>query len=206
MSRPLNVFERFYLIEVCRGLWVTSTRFFRNLGLHAFHRIGLCRNRKAGVTCQWPEEPRPPARRLRARHRIMKRPDGSPRCVACMMCETICPAHCISIVAEEHPDVRIEKRPKSFDINIGMCVYCGYCVEACPEDAIRMDSYDVRTAAWTRDGLILHLENLTDHRNEDCYGAGIAGSAFSSAPVLASRIGTPPRDRQDPLSHLAGER
>ena len=66
---------------------------------------------RGAVTIQYPEERRPYSPRLRTLHRLVRREDGSPRCVACMMCETVCPAHCIYIVADEHPNPEIEKMP-----------------------------------------------------------------------------------------------
>jgi NADH-quinone oxidoreductase subunit I len=63
-------------------------------------------------------------------------------------------------VAEEHPNPTIEKRPASFDIDLGKCVYCGFCVEACPEDAIRMDTQILDIAAFSRDGLKLNMDEL----------------------------------------------
>ncbi|MFH1857562.1 MAG: NADH-quinone oxidoreductase subunit I, partial [Candidatus Omnitrophota bacterium] len=131
-NRPLNFLEAVYVTEVVRGLWVTSRHFFRNLLIHTAHRFGLLKRVQAAVTIQYPEELRLYASRLRTLHRLTLREDGSPRCVACMMCETVCPARCIDIVAEEHPDPNIEKRPRSFDIDLGRCVFCGYCVEVCP--------------------------------------------------------------------------
>jgi NADH-quinone oxidoreductase subunit I len=77
-----------------------------------------------------------------------------------MMCETVCPARCIYIVAEEHPDPAIEKRPASFTIDLGKCVYCGFCVEACPVDAIHMDTQILDIAAYSRKGMILDTQEL----------------------------------------------
>ena len=156
----LSVWDRTYLPSLGLGLWVTSRHFFRNLSLRVLHGIGLLRNVRAAVTFQYPEEQRPLAKRTRTRHRLTQRDDGAPRCVACMMCETVCPARCINIVATEHPDPNIEKMPKSFDLDLGKCVYCGYCVEVCPEDAIRMDTQILNIASYSRKGMQLDMQEL----------------------------------------------
>ena len=159
-QKELTFWEKIYLPEILRGILITSTHFARNLSLHTLHRFGLLKHLRAAVTFMYPEEKRPLALRLRTRHRLTQREDGTPRCVACMMCETICPARCIYIVAEEHPDPNIEKRPKSFDIDLGKCVYCGFCVEACPEDAIRMDTQIMNIASYTREGMFYNMDRL----------------------------------------------
>lgn len=156
----LNFWERIYLPEILRGIAITGGHFWKNMFFHTMHRLGLFKAIRAAVTIMYPEEKRDLARRLRTRHRLTKRTDGSPRCVACMMCETVCPAKCISIVAEEHPDPNIEKRPASFDIDLGKCVYCGFCVEACPEDAIRMDTKILDIAAYSREAMRLDMNEL----------------------------------------------
>lgn len=159
-QKPLSFGERIYIFEVLRGLSITARHFFANFPRHVIRGFGGKIGKGDTVTFEYPEERRPYARRLRTRHRLTRRQDGSPRCVACMMCETICPAQCIHIVAVENEDPNIEKMPKVFDIDLGVCVFCGFCVEACPEDAIRMDTGVVELASYTREGMLYRIDQL----------------------------------------------
>ena len=169
VRRPVLTFwEKLYIPQIFCGLKITTSHFFRNLFLHAAHLLTarLPRLRKhlpdASVTIQYPEELRPLMSRYRSRHRLTLREDNSPRCVGCMLCETVCPAKCITIVPGEHPDPNVEKFPVRFDIDLGVCVYCGYCVEVCPEDAIRMDTGILDLAAYSRDAMKLDIHELMD--------------------------------------------
>ncbi len=167
--QELSWWDDTYLPALFLGLWITSRHFFKNLSIHLLHSVGLFKHWRGAVTFQYPEEQRPLSKRSRTRHRLTQREDGSPRCVACMMCETVCPARCINIVAMEHPDPNIEKMPKSFDLDLGMCVYCGYCVEVCPEDAIRMDTQILDIAAYSRQEMKLDMGELLNPRTSLLY-------------------------------------
>jgi len=164
----LTVVQNTYYPELLKGLGVTMRHFFGNLLRHTGRAIGM-KTKDPMVTVLYPEKTRHIAPRWRGRHRLMTRPDGSPRCVACMMCETACPDDCISITAGESPDGRIEKYPVSFDIDLLRCCFCGLCVEACPEDAIRMDSGYVALGGVTRSefyldrDFLLHNSEMTTH-------------------------------------------
>ena len=160
IQRPLGTIEKLYVIEIIRGVALTARHFVVNFPRHVARGLGFKIGKGQTVTIEYPEERRPFSRRLRTRHRLTRRADGLPRCVACMMCETICPAQCIHIVAKENPDPNIEKMPEVFDIDIGVCVFCGFCVEACPEDAIRMDTGIVELAAYTREGMLYRMDQL----------------------------------------------
>ena len=160
VDRPRRTFiTQIYLIEVWKGLAVTFRHLFVNLARHALR--ALCVPGEPGaVTIQFPDVPAMLGLRARTRHRLLKRADGAPRCTACLCCETICPAKCIRIVAEDSPDVMVEKRAKSFDIDLGLCVFCGYCVEACPVDAIHMDANRVELSSFTRKDMIWTMPEL----------------------------------------------
>ena len=160
VPKKRGLWEEAYLPEIVRGLRVTARHFWKNLWYHIRRMVGLSTPERTSVTYQYPEERRPLSPRVRTLHRLTKREDGSPRCVACMMCETICPASCIYIVGQEHPDPNIEKHPIRFDIDLGVCVFCGLCVEACPEDAIRMDTGILELAAYSREDMIYHMKDL----------------------------------------------
>ncbi|MBI5200378.1 MAG: NADH-quinone oxidoreductase subunit I [Elusimicrobia bacterium] len=167
VSRPeMGLAERIYLVELWRGLAITFRHLFVNLFRHARRALGLG-GLPGAVTIQYPEDPAVVAKRARTRHRLLKREDGTPRCVACMMCETVCPAECIHIRAEESPVTQIEKRAKSFEIDLGLCVFCGYCVEACPVDAIRMDTGQVALSTGSREDLLWTMPELLGDKKKE---------------------------------------
>jgi NADH-quinone oxidoreductase subunit I len=172
-SPKLSFWERIYLAEVIRGMIVTVRHFLRNL----FHQSEM-------PTVQFPEQPKTLAVRHRSRHRLTVREDGTPKCVACMCCETACPAHCIKIVAEESEQPWIEKRPEIFEIDLLRCVFCGYCVEACPEDAIRMDTDEVLLVGTRREDFIVGKEFLM-------FGKGNEWKKGRPAEGPAPRTGEP---------------
>jgi NADH-quinone oxidoreductase subunit I len=122
-------------------------------------------------TIQFPEQKRKTSGRYRGIHVLTQRLDGTPKCVACYMCATVCPAECIYIEAGERPESRIEKYPTRFEIDLLRCVYCGFCVDACPEEAIVM-SRENDLVGETRAELIIDRDRLMDRGKLGEYGPG----------------------------------
>ena len=164
-----DIRERTFVPELLKGIALTTKHFLRNLfgerdpNPEVIDRKGL----STVSTVQYPEEQvaYPPG--YRGLHRLVPREDGKPRCVACYMCATICPAQCIYIEAAEydeadaHPESRvIEKYPKAFVIDELRCIVCGLCVDACPKDAIRMDTYMHTPSEYTRAGFVYDIPKL----------------------------------------------
>jgi NADH-quinone oxidoreductase subunit I len=116
-------FTRLYLPTIAKGMMVSMRHFFMK-----------------PVTIQYPEQKAKISERFRGEHRLTKDAEGKMKCVACYMCATACPAHCITIEAQAAPPEweNRDKIPKVFEIDMLKCIYCGYCVEACPKEAIEM--------------------------------------------------------------------
>ena len=157
-----------FLAASAKGLGITLKHFAKNL----FLPLKSLKGRKVSgaakpepmrndiETIQYPEEKVTYPERFRGLHRLMLREDGATRCVACMCCPTVCPAHCITIIPEESGDKSIEKRPAVFEIDELRCVVCGLCVEACPCDAIRMDTGDHAKPVEDRADAIETLDSM----------------------------------------------
>ncbi len=118
MQSPIqDYFKTFMLTELFRGLKLTGRYFFAKK-----------------ITVQYPEEKTPQSPRFRGLHALRRYPSGEERCIACKLCEAVCPALAITIEAEPREDG--SRRTTRYDIDLFKCIYCGFCEEACPVDAI----------------------------------------------------------------------
>ena len=107
----------FLMIELMQGLFLTLRYMFR-----------------PKVTLNYPYEKGPLSPRFRGEHALRRYPNGEERCIACKLCEAVCPAQAITIEAEARDDG--SRRTTRYDIDMTKCIYCGFCEEACPVDAI----------------------------------------------------------------------
>ena len=144
MSRVREFFSTFLLFELFKGMALT--------GRHLFSRK---------VTVQFPEEKTPLSPRFRGLHALRRYPNGEERCIACKLCEAICPAQAITIEAGPRRNDGT-RRTTRYDIDMVKCIYCGYCQEACPVDAIvQGPSYEF--AVETREELLYDKQKLLDN-------------------------------------------
>ena len=117
MNTVIKFFQKFFLLEIIKGLFLTLKYLF-----------------KKKVTINYPYEKNFISSRFRGEHALRRYPNGEERCIACKLCEAVCPAQAIVIEAEPRPDG--SRRTTRYDIDMTKCIYCGFCQEACPVDAI----------------------------------------------------------------------
>ena len=129
------------------------------------------------ATVLYPNERNPQSPRFRGEHALRRYPNGEERCIACKLCEAICPAQAITIEAEPRADG--SRRTTRYDIDMVKCIYCGLCQEACPVDAI-VEGPNAEFATETREELYYDKERLLD--NGDRWERQIAKNMELDAP------------------------
>jgi NADH-quinone oxidoreductase subunit I len=117
IKRVRQFFRTFLLIELLKGMMLTGKYLFA---------------RK--ITVQYPDEKTPQSPRFRGLHALRRYPNGEERCIACKLCEAVCPALAITIESEQRDDGT--RRTTRYDIDMTKCIFCGFCEESCPVDSI----------------------------------------------------------------------
>ncbi|VAW82711.1 NADH-ubiquinone oxidoreductase chain I [hydrothermal vent metagenome] len=117
MNAIKHILKSLFLVELLRGMRLTGRYFFA---------------RK--ITVQYPEEKTPMSPRFRGLHALRRYKNGEERCIACKLCEAVCPALAITIDSEQRSDGT--RRTTRYDIDLFKCIFCGFCEEACPVDSI----------------------------------------------------------------------
>ncbi len=160
MSFIFRTARSFLLEELLSGLWLTLSYVF-----------------KPKVTINYPYEKGPLSPRFRGELALRRYANGEERCIACKLCEAVCPAQAITIDAEPREDG--SRRTTRYDIDLTKCIYCGYCAEACPVDAIVLGP-NFEFAAETREELFYNKEKLL--ANGDRWEGEIAANLRADAP------------------------
>ena len=150
----------FLLAELMSGMMLTLQYFFR---------------RKA--TINYPFEKNPLSPRFKGEHALRRYPNGEERCIACKLCEAVCPAQAITIEAEPRDDGT--RRTTKYDIDMTKCIYCGLCEESCPVDAI-VEGPNFEFATETREELMYDKAKLL--ANGDRWEAELAARLELDAP------------------------
>ena len=140
MKNLLIILRELFLIEILSGMFLTLRYFF-----------------KRKVTINYPFEKGYLSPRFKGEHALRRYESGEERCIACKLCEAVCPAQAITIEAEPRDDG--SRRTTRYDIDMTKCIYCGYCQESCPVDAI-VEGPNFEFAAETREELIYDKEKL----------------------------------------------
>ncbi len=160
MARIDQSANRLLLRELVSGMWLTLRYFFR-----------------PKVTINYPYEKGPISPRFRGEHALRRYPSGEERCIACKLCEAICPALAITIEAEPREDG--SRRTTRYDLDMMKCIYCGLCQEACPVDAI-VEGPNFEFAVETREELFYDKDRLLS--NGDRWEREIAQNIALDAP------------------------
>jgi NADH-quinone oxidoreductase chain I len=137
------IVRSFALIDIIQGLAKTLQYFF-----------------KKKITIQYPHEKGAISTKFRGEHALRRYPDGQERCIACKLCENVCPAQAITIESEEKDDG--SRRTTRYDIDMTKCIYCGLCQEACPVDAI-VETPNFEFSTFTHQELIYDKNKLLEN-------------------------------------------
>ena len=155
-----RIVRSLFLVELLSGMAMTLRYFF-----------------KPKYTLAYPYEKGPIGPRFRGEHALRRYPNGEERCIACKLCEAVCPAQAITIEAEPREDN--SRRTTRYDIDMTKCIYCGFCQEACPVDAI-VEGPNFEFATETREELFYNKDKLL--ANGDRWEVEIARNLTLDAP------------------------